>query len=162
MSKKPLVTIVIIIMVLVGGFFLLSTPEPELNKERIDTQKVDLEKNATASAKTATLSGELKIEDLKVGSGREVKSGDTVKVHYLGTLVDGSKFDSSYDRNEPFTTKIGVGQVIQGWDQGIVGMKVGGKRKLTIPPSLGYGDQQAGKIPANSILIFEVELLEVK
>lgn len=104
----------------------------------------------------------LQIQDEAIGTGQEVKSGDTVTVNYLGTLTDGTKFDSSYDRNQPFTTQIGTGQVIKGWDEGIVGMKVGGKRKLIIPPSLGYGDQAAGSIPPNSTLIFEIELLSVK
>lgn len=111
---------------------------------------------------TPTVSENVKIEDLEEGTGPEVKSGDTVVMHYTGTLVDGTKFDSSLDRNEPFETQIGVGQVIKGWDTGVVGMKVGGKRKLTIPPSLGYGDQDMGSIPPNSILIFELELLEIK
>lgn len=111
---------------------------------------------------TPTVAENVKVEDLKVGSGSAVKSGDTVLIHYTGTLADGTKFDSSVDRDEPFETQIGVGQVIKGWDLGVVGMKVGGKRKLTIPPSLGYGDQPNGSIPANSILIFDVELLEIK
>lgn len=105
---------------------------------------------------------ELKIEDTQPGTGAEVKSGDTISIHYKGTLTDGTVFDSSYDRGEPFETQIGVGQVIEGWDKGVVGMKVGGKRKLTIPPTMGYGAQAAGKIPPNSTLIFEVELLEIK
>ncbi len=104
----------------------------------------------------------LKIEDIVIGTGQEVKSGDNIVIHYKGTLTDGTKFDSSYDRGQPYETQIGVGQVIQGWDEGVIGMKVGGKRKLTIPPSLGYGDQATGSIPANSILIFEVELIEIK
>ena len=105
----------------------------------------------------------LKISDEVVGTGAEAKAGDTVTVNYLGTLENGTKFDSSYDRNTPFTTQIGVGQVIKGWDEGIVGMKVGGKRKLIIPPDLGYGDQGAGgAIPPNSTLVFVVELLSVK
>lgn len=104
----------------------------------------------------------LKILDEKVGEGNEVKSGDTVTVNYLGTLENGTKFDSSYDRNTPFTTQIGVGQVIKGWDEGIVGMKVGGKRKLIIPSDLGYGSQGQGSIPPNSVLIFEVELVSFK
>jgi FKBP-type peptidyl-prolyl cis-trans isomerase len=102
------------------------------------------------------------IEEMVEGTGEAVKSGDTVVVHYLGTLPDGTKFDSSYDRNEPFETPIGSGAVIQGWDQGIPGMKVGGKRKLTIPAELGYGERGTGTIPPNSPLIFEVELLEIK
>lgn len=105
----------------------------------------------------------LKIQDIVVGNGNEVKSGDIVAVHYLGMLENGTKFDSSYDRGAPFTTKIGIGEVIEGWDEGIVGMKVGGKRKLIIPPSLGYGEQGAGRsIPPNATLIFEVELIEIK
>ena len=105
---------------------------------------------------------ELKIEDLQIGSGPEVKAGDFVVVHYLGTLEDGTKFDSSYDRNLPFETQIGVGQVIKGWDQGMMGMKVGGKRKLTIPPELAYGSQGAGDvIPPDSTINFEVELIDV-
>ena len=87
--------------------------------------------------------------------------GDTVSVHYVGTLTNGTVFDSSYSRNQPFTFRVGVGQVIAGWDQGIPGMKVGGKRRLTIPPSLGYGNQAVGSIPANSTLIFDVELLSI-
>lgn len=105
---------------------------------------------------------ELKIEDIEEGTGPEVKSGDTVSIHYTGTLTDGTKFDSSVDRGTPFETKIGVGDVIEGWDKGVVGMKVGGKRKLIIPPSMGYGEQGMGTIPPNSTLIFEVELLELK
>lgn len=109
------------------------------------------------------LKNELKIEDLIIGSGVEATSGKTVSVHYTGTLVDGTKFDSSKDRGTPFEFSLGAGQVIQGWDLGVVGMKVGGKRKLTIPPELGYGAQGAGGvIPPNATLIFEVELLEVK
>lgn len=114
------------------------------------------------STKTNTPAKELKIEDTLVGTGKEVKSGDTVVINYTGTLEDGTKFDSSYDRGQPFETQIGVGQVIKGWDEGVVGMKVGGKRKLTIPPELGYGEQGAGTIPPNSTLIFEVELMDVK
>lgn len=106
---------------------------------------------------------QLIIEDIATGSGQEVKSGDTVVMHYTGTLLDGTKFDSSVDRGQPFETQIGVGQVIEGWDQGIPGMKVGGKRRLTIPSALGYGSTGAGGlIPPNAALIFDVELLEIK
>lgn len=117
---------------------------------------------STSQTTNETVPADLKIEDIKVGTGKEVKSGDTVVIHYKGTLANGKQFDNSYDRGEPFETQIGVGGVIKGWDIGVVGMKVGGKRKLTIPPSLGYGDQDRGPIPANSTLIFELELLEVK
>lgn len=108
--------------------------------------------------------GKLESTDIKVGEGAEAVAGKKVTVHYTGTLKsDGSKFDSSVDRGEPFTFTLGVGQVIQGWDQGVVGMKVGGKRKLVIPAALAYGDQSpAPSIPANSDLVFEVELLGVE
>jgi len=105
--------------------------------------------------------GELQIEDVKEGDGKEAKVGDKVKVHYSGTLTDGTKFDSSYERDEPFEFTLGEGQVITGWEQGVAGMKVGGKRILTIPPELGYGEQEAGSIPPNSTLLFEIELLKV-
>jgi len=102
-------------------------------------------------------------EDLKVGDGAEARRGQKVTVHYRGTLTNGTKFDASYDRDEPFTFNLGAGQVIKGWDQGVAGMKVGGKRKLTIPPALGYGARGAGGvIPPNATLVFEVELLDVK
>lgn len=105
---------------------------------------------------------ELKIEDTTVGTGIEAVSGKSVTVHYTGTLIDGTKFDSSKDRSEPFTFNLGKGEVIQGWDLGVVGMKVGGTRILTIPSNLGYGEQGAGGvIPPNATLIFEVELLDV-
>lgn len=104
----------------------------------------------------------LQIEDLLIGNGDEVKVGDTVFIHYLGTLEDGTKFDSSYDRNQPFETQIGIGQVIRGWDEGVVGMKAGGKRKLTIPYTLAYGERGIpGVIPPKSTLIFELELIDI-
>ena len=106
---------------------------------------------------------ELKIEDLAVGKGPEVKSGDHIVVHYTGRLTDGTKFDSSHDRNEPFEVAIGVGYVIKGWDMGIPGMKVGGKRKLTIPYQLGYGKYGSEPtIPGFATLVFEIELLKIK
>jgi FKBP-type peptidyl-prolyl cis-trans isomerase len=106
---------------------------------------------------------ELQIEDLQVGTGAEAKSGQTVSVHYTGTLTNGTKFDSSKDRGKPFQFPLGAGRVIKGWDQGVAGMKVGGIRKLTIPPHLGYGERgAAGVIPPNATLIFEVELLGVQ
>ncbi len=105
----------------------------------------------------------LQIKDLKVGKGAEAKPGMQVTVHYTGTLTNGKKFDSSLDRNEPFTFRLGAGQVIKGWDEGVKGMKVGGKRKLVIPPQMAYGEQSPGpEIPANSTLVFQVELLGVK
>ena len=103
----------------------------------------------------------LKFEDIKVGGGDEAKAGDFVRVHYTGTLVDGKKFDSSRDRDEPFEFQLGAGEVIKGWDQGVAGMKVGGQRKLTIPPQLGYGSRDMGAIPPDSVLLFDVELVEI-
>lgn len=106
---------------------------------------------------------ELKIEEVLVGSGDEAVEGKEVTVHYTGTLIDGKKFDSSLDRNEAFKFRLGAGMVIPGWEQGIKGMKVGGKRKLTIPSKLGYGERGAGGvIPPNATLIFDVELLGVQ
>ena len=106
---------------------------------------------------------DLLIENLKEGAGAEAKAGNTVTVHYVGTLTDGKKFDSSRDRGQGFSFKLGAGQVIKGWDQGVAGMRVGSMRKLTIPPQLAYGDRGFPPvIPPGSTLVFEVELLEVK
>ncbi|AXK38372.1 FKBP-type peptidyl-prolyl cis-trans isomerase [Crenobacter cavernae] len=108
------------------------------------------------------MSTELIIEDLIVGDGAEAKVGQEVTVHYTGWLTDGTKFDSSKDRSQPFSFPLGAGHVIKGWDQGVQGMKIGGKRKLTIPAELGYGARGAGGvIPPNATLVFEVELLSL-
>jgi len=123
------------------------TVEPSVSQEKVMEEKQN----------------ELKIEDLTVGTGDEAVAGKKVTVNYAGTLEDGTKFDSSYDRGAPFSFNLGAGEVIQGWDNGVAGMKVGGKRKLTIPSFLGYGERGAGDaIPPNSTLIFELELLEIK
>ena len=113
--------------------------------------------------KVVTTDSGLKYEDLKEGTGDPAKKGDTVEVHYTGRLKDGTKFDSSLDRNRPFSFKLGAGQVIKGWDEGVAGMKVGGKRKLVIPAALGYGARgYPGAIPPNAELTFEVELMKIK
>ncbi len=123
------------------------------------TQESSKENNKTDMI---TLPSGLQYVDMIVGNGPSPAVGKTCKVHYHGTLLDGTIFDSSVDRNQPFEFTIGVGQVIKGWDEGVMTMKAGGKRKLVIPAGLAYGSRSAGKIPANSTLVFEVELIEVK
>ena len=146
MSKKTLiVTIFLAVLAGGGGICAFTTKQPSAPSDIIESVE------------------ELKIEDIVAGTGVEAVAGKNVTVHYTGTLTDGTKFDSSLDRGTPFTFTLGAGEVIKGWDQGVAGMKVGGKRKLTIPPSLGYGERGAGGvIPPNSTLIFEVELLKVE
>ena len=113
--------------------------------------------------KVITTDSGLKYSDLKVGTGDTAKKGDTVEVHYTGWLKNGKKFDSSLDRGKPFSFQLGAGRVIKGWDEGVAGMKVGGKRKLIIPSKLAYGEAGAGDvIPPNAELTFEVELLKIK
>ncbi|HKB37627.1 MAG TPA: FKBP-type peptidyl-prolyl cis-trans isomerase [Gemmataceae bacterium] len=113
--------------------------------------------------KVITTDSGLKYSDLKVGTGDTAKKGDTVEVHYTGWLKNGKKFDSSLDRGKPFSFQLGAGRVIKGWDEGVAGMKVGGKRKLIIPSKLAYGEAGAGEvIPPNAELTFEVELLKIK
>lgn len=101
------------------------------------------------------------IEDSKVGTGAVVKKGDTVTVHYVGALQNGTEFDNSLKRGAPITFRIGYGDVIQGWEEGLIGMKVGGQRVLVVPPSLGYGAEVNGPIPANSTLLFSISLIEI-
>ena len=140
-------------------------PNPTLFAMAPDTNQADasaLGGPLDAPDTQITPSG-LKIIELQVGEGAEAASGQTVSVHYRGTLENGKQFDASYDRGTPFTFPLGAGRVIKGWDEGVVGMKVGGKRKLVIPPDLAYGSRGAGGvIPPNATLVFEVELLDVK
>ena len=117
----------------------------------------------SCSKEKQTMSNGLQIEDIKIGEGSEVKKFDIVTVNYTRTLEDGTKFDSSLNPGRtPFRFTVGAGQVIKGWDEGLMGMKVGGKRKLTIPPELGYGSRDNGPIPANSTLIFDIDLLGIE
>jgi FKBP-type peptidyl-prolyl cis-trans isomerase len=127
-----------------------------------DNQEIKKETKNMAEQTVTTESG-LKYLDVTVGTGRLAELGDTASVHYTGWLADGKKFDSSVDRKEPFSFRLGAGQVIKGWDEGVMGMKIGGKRKLTIPPQLGYGARGAGGvIPPNATLTFDVELLDLR
>ena len=137
---------------------LFSCQKPSVKKEDIVTERPV---QTPGVGEEITTPAGLKYIDEVVGTGKTPKTGDKVKVHYTGTLEDGTKFDSSLDRNQPFEFPLGVGRVIKGWDQGIASMKVGGKRKLIIPPELAYGTRAVGSIPANSILFFDVELIEV-
>jgi FKBP-type peptidyl-prolyl cis-trans isomerase len=162
-----------------GAYFVnkIPSPVPENQPSQLNGSSVNIDSESgeqtlgadtsqeigASSSSNINMNGEKPtIEDLTVGTGAEAVNGKKVTVNYSGTLTNGTKFDSSYDRNEPFSFTLGVGEVIQGWDIGVAGMKVGGKRKLTIPPALGYGSQDLGVIPPNSTLIFEVELLKVE
>ena len=150
MSQKNVV--IIIAVIIIGALYFMF----DYNNKYTELEKVAPE------IKIETMANELKIEILKEGVGVGAKAGDTIAVHYVGTLTDGRKFDSSIDRGQPFSFHLGAGSVIKGWDQGLLGMKVGEKRRLTIPPSLGYGDRGAGNIiPPNATLIFEVEMLKI-
>lgn len=135
-------------------------PQAELDLEGQTLENTEVQTNTQGT--TMDQATELKTEDTVVGTGEEAVEGKQVTVHYTGTLTNGSKFDSSKDRGTPFTFTLGAGEVIQGWDQGVKGMKVGGTRKLTIPAELGYGARAIGTIPANSTLLFDVELLKVE
>ncbi len=147
-------------LLLVGALYFIFTPKKPSQQIPNNNQTNIMQPSPSQSQTPPT---NLQITDETVGTGAEAKAGNTVSVNYIGTLLDGTKFDSSYDRGQPFSFVLGQGQVIQGWDQGLLGMKIGGKRKLVIPPSLGYGAKGAENvIPPNATLVFEVELLEVK
>jgi len=157
MMKKALGLIGVILIVL-----MISGCVKGVNDENVeDVQPAEVVEEGEVQEAPAVDVAELEIEPLMEGTGdRQVAQNDVISVHYVGTLTDGTKFDSSIDRGEPFTFTVGIGQVIQGWDQGTLGMKVGEKRKLTIPSELAYGEQGSGSvIPPNATLIFEVELV---
>jgi FKBP-type peptidyl-prolyl cis-trans isomerase len=152
---------VLIGVAVVIGLALLVTA-----RAKKETQNQQPQANAavvTAAGAVVTTSSGLQYQILKEGSGTAALSGKKVSVHYTGWLIDGKKFDSSVDRGQPFQFQLGAGQVIKGWDEGVAGMKIGEKRKLTIPSSLGYGERGAGgAIPPNATLVFDVELLGVQ
>lgn len=154
--KEKFVIIVTVILIIAAGVWAWKN---FYNKPAAENKTKN---QASNLVEQVVAQGLLKIEDLKIGDGQEAHLGNTLSVHYLGTFTDGIKFDSSYDRGQPFSFQIGANKVIPGWELGTLGMKVGGKRKLTIAPPLAYGDQAVGAIPANSTLIFEIELLEIK
>ena len=140
---------------------IISCHKPYEKKEETEVASQTPTIQAEPVGQEITTSTGLKYIDEVIGTGQGPKTGEKVKVHYTGTLEDGTKFDSSHDRNKPFEFTLGTGRVIKGWDEGIATMHVGGKRKLIIPPDLGYGERNTGSIPPNSTLIFDVELLDV-
>lgn len=155
--------------------FSQTTPTPAQNTQTFQAQNPNLDQTVSTGSQgqqvpqsdpDALPTGpitELIIKDIVVGNGAEVKNGDTVDVHYTGTFLDGRKFDWSLDRGQPFSFKVGAGSVIKGWDQGLIGMKTGGKRQLIIPSDLAYGEVGApGAIPPNTPLVFEIELVAIK
>jgi len=156
--NQRIATIVVILLLLAGAAFLVySTSRPEQPATGQSAAGLPDISNLTTTATG------LQYKDVVVGDGTEAQAGNTVAVHYTGWLTDGTKFDSSVDRGQPFTFNLGSGGVIAGWDEGVAGMKVGGKRILVIPANLGYGASGAGGvIPPNATLIFEVELLDVQ
>jgi len=152
--------IIILLIIAVAGVLLwfFNQPNQELNEPANQTSNEPTDQASNEPTDQASLYTEI----LKEGNGEVAENGDTVSVHYIGTLEDGTKFDSSLDRGTPFSFTIGEGKVIAGWDQGLLGMKIGEKRKLTIPPNLAYGEYGIpGAIPENATLIFEIELLGI-
>jgi len=159
MSKYILNFVIFFVVLAVGVVAYQAWYAPTENTELEDDVVIDSINDNQNNMENTTQG--LEIEILQEAVGTEAKNGDNVSVHYTGTLTDGTKFDSSVDRGQPFEFVLGAGRVIQGWDLGVLGMKIGEKRKLTIAPELGYGSADMGTIPPNSTLIFEVELLGI-
>ncbi len=159
-------SLVVIAVAALAAFALFRYSPPQSASVSDSDQRTFASPSASASntspQPSASPQGALKVETVKPGSGEAVKDGDVVSVHYTGTLEDGTKFDSSLDRNTPFIFILGTGQVIPGWEEGLKGMKVGERRTITIPPHLAYGEEGGGPIPPNATLIFEVELLSIE
>ncbi len=163
-----LICVVVLVVAQIGGTSQNTAAQSQLNTGTT-VSTIETEKNTNTPianknmSDTITTASGLQYEVIQEGNGATPEIGQTVVVHYTGTLEDGTKFDSSRDRNSPFSFKIGIGQVIKGWDEGVGSMKVGERRKLTIPSDLGYGPRGAGGvIPPNATLIFDVELLDIK
>ena len=157
-EKGVIVKHVIVLLITLSVIFIGCKGEKVESTSNESTGEI-----SKVSANEVTTESGLKYQDMVVGTGDSPTKGQTAVVHYTGWLTDGKKFDSSVDRGMPFEFPVGMGRVIRGWDEGVLSMKVGGKRKLTIPPELGYGERGApGAIPPNATLIFEVELLEIK
>ena len=156
-GKKKIILIGIILIVAIGIVLSLKN---KTKKEELNANDVE---NATKTETNKIMSDTLQIKDSVEGTGKAVVNGNTVVVHYTGTLENGTVFDSSLKRNTPFSFRVGGGEVIRGWEEGLLGMKVGGKRTLVIPSALAYGERGAGgAIPPNATLTFEIELLEIK
>ena len=169
--ENKIVIVLVVLVVLVSGIILLtdSNKNRELQKTDIiledNKEEIDIvPENNKGDNQSNDEKMELKIEVLQEGSSEvQTKNGDTISVHYTGTLEDGTKFDSSVDRGAPISFTIGAGQVIQGWEQGTLNMKIGEKRKLTIPAELGYGASGAGSIiPPNATIVFDIELMDIQ
>ena len=173
MNKTPILLAFVIFSIIAGGVLWFLRSMPDLNvggnpplpspAPSADTNKANPAPEEKTNTKKIITQGKLSMEILKEGTGEGAKAGDRLTVHYTGKLQNGTVFDSSIPRGQPFQFTIGGGQVIKGWDQGLIGMKVGEKRNLTIPPELGYGARgtPGGPIPPNATLIFEVELLKI-
>jgi FKBP-type peptidyl-prolyl cis-trans isomerase len=166
MIKQVFILTILVVFIAVAAFFFTKKARDNQNTGNIlmpTATPIESAPVSGNSGQVVTLPNGLKIQDIIIGPGQEARSGNAVSVNYEGTLENGTKFDSSYDRGTPFSFILGAGQVIQGWDLGVAGMKVGGKRKLIIPSELGYGAKGAGGvIPPNAALVFEVELLSVQ